>query len=166
MIAIQKNTFLEFEPVNLHRGTLSRSQSDPSLCRSSSNSSSKRYLFIFHGGQCSITRTERTAQARHDEVSVVLDAAKCRVGTQGTIQGSKVHAPNKQQRPDKKQRALFAQFLSEQTAKLAAQPHEFDIESVEIPTGLWRKGGVKKSLEQVKKTLYELRTTLIAHACP
>jgi len=165
MIAIQKNTFLEFEPVNLHRGTLSRSQSDSSLCRSSSSSSSKCYLFNFHGGQCSITRTERTAQARtKNEVSVVLDAAKCRVGAQGTIQGSKVHAPNKQQRPDKKQRALFAQFLSEQTAKLAAQPHEFDIESVEIPTGLWRKGGVKKSLEQVKKTLYELRTTLIAHA--
>jgi len=124
------------------------------------------YVFNFHSGQCSITRTETTAQARHDEVSAVVDAAKSCVGALGRIKGGKAHAPNKAQRPDKKQRALFAQFLNEQKAKLVAQPHEFDIESVEIPTSLWRKGGVKSSLEQVKKTLYELRTTLIAHTCP
>jgi len=125
------------------------------------------YLFSFHSDQCSITRTEKTAQAGHNEVSVVVDAANCRVGALDRIKGGKGHAPNnKQQRPDKKQRALFAQFLNEQKAKLAAQPYKFDIESVEIPAGLWRKGGVTNSLERVKKTLYELKTTLIAHTCP
>jgi len=124
------------------------------------------YFFDFHSVQCSIIRGERTAQSRRDEASVVVDAAKCRVGALGKTKGGKVHSPYKQQRPDKKHRALFAQFVKEQKAKLAAQPHEFDIESVEIPTSLWRKGGVNKSLEQVKKTLYELKTTLIAHACP
>jgi len=166
MIAIQKNSFLEFEPVNLHCGTLSRSQSDSSLCRSSSSSSSMCYFFSFHSGQYSIARIERKAQARHDEVSVVVDAAKCHVGSHRSIKGDKVHVPHKYHRPDKKQRALFVQFLNEQKAKLAAQPHEFDIESVEIPASLWRHGGVKNSLEQVKKTLHELKTTLIARTRP
>jgi len=124
------------------------------------------YIFNFCSGQCSITRIEKTAQARHDEVSVVVDAAKCVVDAIGRSKGDEVHAPSKQPRPDKKQRRLFANFLNEQKAKLAAQPHEFDIESLEIPSSLWRRGGVEKSIKQVKRKLYELKTTLIAGACP
>jgi len=155
MIAIEKRTFLEFEAVDLYHGKLSRSQSDSSLYKLPSNSSTKYYFFDSHSGQSSITSKETNARGQHDEIGVLENAAKSQV---------EVHTPCKQLRPDKKQRALFAQFVNEQKAKLIAQPHDFDIESIDIPINLWRKGGIKSSLEQLKRTLYELKATLTAHA--
>jgi len=108
---------------------------------------------------------ERTTQATHDEVSVVLDAAKRNIDEFGSSKSGKMHTPCKHNRPDKKQRALFAQFVNEQKAKLAAQPYKFNIESVEIPASLRRPGRSEKSLEQVKKTLYALKTALTTHTC-
>jgi len=165
MIAIEKNTFLEFLPANLHHGTLSRSQSDSALYRSSGSSGSIYYFFNAHIGQFSITSMERTAQAGQDEVGVVVDAAKLHVDEFDSTHGGKMHSRYRQLRPDRNQRARFSEFVNEQKAKLRAQPHDFDIESVEIPTSLWRKGGVKKSLEQVKKTLHALQATLTTHTC-
>jgi len=164
MIAIEKNTFLDFLPANLHRGTLPRSQSDSALYRSSSSSDSMYYVFSAHSGQFSTTSMERTALAGQDEVGVVVDAAKLHVDEFGSTYGGKTCSQYKRRRPDKKQRARFNQFVNEQKAKLAAQPYDFDIESVEIPTSL-RKGGVKKSVEQVKRTLYALKATLTTHTC-
>jgi len=165
MIAIVKNSFLDFQPVNLYSGTLSRSQSESSLCRSSSSSSSMHYIFDFGSSKCPIARTERTARATHDEVSAVLDAAKRNVDEVGSGKSGKNHTSYNQRRPDKKKRALFSQFLNEQKAKLAAQPYEFNIESVELPASLRRQGGDDKSLEQAKKALYALKTTLTTHTC-
>jgi len=165
MIAIVKNSFLDFQPVNLCCGTLSRSQSDSLLCRSSSSSSLIYHAFDFHSSRRSITSMGRTVQATHDEVSVVLDSARRNVDEFASSKSSRMHTPYKQCRPDKKHRALFAQFVNEQEAKLAAQPYEFNIESVEIPANLQRQGGTAKSLEQVKRKLYALKTTLTTHTC-
>jgi len=123
------------------------------------------HIFAFHGSQCSITSMERTTQATHDEVSVVLDAAKRNVDEFGSSKSGKMHRPRKQHRPDKKQRALFAQFVNKQKAKLAALPYNFNIESVEIPASLRRPGGDEKSLERVKNILYTLKTALTTHTC-
>jgi len=165
MIAIEKNTFLDFLPANLHRGTLPRSQSDSALYRSSSSSDSMYYVFSAHSGQFSTTSMERTALAGQDEVGVVVDAAKLHVDEFDSTHGGKMHSRYRRFRPDRNQRARFNEFVNEQKAKLRAQPHDFDIESVEIPTSLWRKGGVKKSLEQVKRTLHALQATLTTHTC-
>jgi len=108
---------------------------------------------------------EKTAQARHAAVSVVVDAAKRHVDAIGSTKGGNMHTPRKKTRPDKKQRALFSQFVDQQKAKLAAQPYEFDIESVKIPTRLQRLVGVEKSLETVKMILYTLKKTLTTHSC-
>jgi len=123
------------------------------------------YIFDFDSSTCSIASMERTAQETHDEVSVVLDAAKRNVDEFGSSKSGKKHTPYKQRRPDKKQRALFSQFLNEQKAKLAAQPYKFNIASVEIPASLRLQGGDKKSLEQTKKALYALKTTLTTDTC-
>jgi len=164
MIAIEKNTFLEFEAVNLQRGTLSRSQSDSLLCRSPSSSSPKYYFFHLHGGQCSNSSKENSAQGKHDEVSVVEDISKVNVDSFDRTKRGKMQPPCKQLRPDKKQRALFAQFVKEQEAKLAAQPHDFDIESIDIPMSLRRKGGVETSVDQLKRKIYAMKATLTTHS--
>jgi len=123
------------------------------------------YIFDFGSSKCPIASTERTAQATHDEVSAVLDAAKRNIDELGSGKNGKHHTSYKQRRPDKKKRALFSQFVNEQKAKLAAQPYEFNIESVELPASLRRQGGDDKSLEQAKKALYALKTTLTTHTC-
>jgi len=160
MIAIEKNTFLEFELVNLQRGNLSRCQSDSTLHKSPSRSSSKYYFFDFHGGQSSNSSVERSAPGKHDEVSLVEDVSMVHVDSFDRTTRGNIHTPCKQLRPDKKQRALFAQFVKEQRAKLVAQPHDFDIELIDIPISLWRKGGVETSVEQLKRTLYAVKATL------
>jgi len=165
MIAFEKRTFLEFETVDLYNGSLSRTQSDSSLYKPPSKSSSKPYFFNFHTGPGSITSRESGAQGKHDEISVVEDAAMRHVDSFDIDKRDTIQTPCKQLRPNKKQRALFAQFVKEQKAKLIAQPHDFDIESIDFPINLWRKGGIKSSLDQLKRTLYELKATLTAHAC-
>jgi len=107
---------------------------------------------------------ERSAQGKLDEVIWVEDVSKLHVDSLDRPKSGKMHTPCKQLRPDKKRRALFAQFVKEQRAKLVAQPHDFDIESIDIPISLWRKGGVEASVEQLKRTLYAVKATLTAHS--
>jgi len=113
-----------------------------------------------------MTSMERTAQARHHEVNVVVDANNRHGDAMDSTKGGKMHTPHKtrRRRPDKKQRALFSEFLNEQKAKVAAQPHEFDVESVEIPTHLVRQGGVEPTLEKVKRILYAVKESLTTHS--
>jgi len=174
MAVIQKNSFLEEETYQDHAGALSRSRSDPSFCRQSNSSSCIRYYYCIdiRLWKSSCSSIDRSAQLMHNEgiapwsartrqtSNLSLDEANRYDPDHPTKEHIKMHTPSK--RPARRQRARFNEYVEEQKAELAENPDGFDIESIELPPRLSRGArGVEKSLQQLKRALYEFKHMVI-----
>jgi len=176
----ERNTFFEFKLMEEssneeHPKTMLRCMSDPKFDRSFENLKLRRNYYIDqHGGRFSKNYKGKHGRAMHDDDSFVVapqwaqegqtasfnldDVNRHGLAHHGTMCGKMDQ--RRRIRPDKKQRQKFSRFVQEQKARLAAQPHYFDIEAIELPFYLRRKGGCESSLDQLKRTLRQYKQSL------
>jgi len=175
----ERNTFFEFklvEPSNEEHPRIPlRCMSDPKFDRSFANYKLRRNYYIDqHGGRFSNNYTGKHGLAMHDDDCLVVTPQCAQEGQTGCFNLDDVNRHGlahhgtmcgkmdrcSRNRPDKKRRQRFSRFVQEQKARLSAQPHYFDIEAIELPSYLQRKGGCESSLDQLKRTLYQYKQSL------
>jgi len=93
------------------------------------------------------SNVDHAASEAYDEENQNLD----QIGVKG------VKARRARPRPTQHQRNKFRQFIAQQKELLAAQPHTFVIEDVQLPEELHLQGRVESGLSQLRKSLFEFK---------
>jgi len=181
LVAREENTFPEFLTTSSEsedKKSLPRCSSDPTSRSSSCSSRGQAQAVRYNSLESDCWKAGAPGKIFHMPEWTGTPAYVVPVGTSVEPAASILRNPNSEtptphdepeeqsvgksskSRPDKQQRARFRRFIEEQKALLAAQPHDYDIEAVQLPASLQRADRVQASTKQVHKELYVFRETL------